>query len=259
MSSQIAIEKSTKWQESHKDINLDGDVVDIWYGSLKHALNVSNLIKLLSLQERNRAKRFIFDIDRERSIARRVILRLILSVYVGIKPSEVVIETNTHGKPEIKSKSDGCVFSYSCSKDRIIYAISKKNRKLGIDLEHSESLETESILSTLFPHKMLKSFKDQYDVDHMKFYYLWTSLEAYLKATGTGFTQALDEEFWKSFPIDLHTLRRKDINWSIVRLIPEPGLFGTLMINSPETEFVFRNFSNALEWEPNVRNLFSGE
>lgn len=256
--SQIPIEKCIDWQEPHKDPNLFGDVVHVWYGSFQHALNIYKLIELLSPQEQHRAKRFVFDIDRERFIARRVILRLILSVYVGIAPSKIAIKTNAYGKPEIKSENNACTFSLSYSKDRIVYAISK-NRRLGIDIEHTEELETESVLTTLFPPKTIESLKDQGRADHINFYDLWTSLEAYLKAIGTGFAQTVGDEFWKNFPIDLRTRRKKDPNWSIVQFVPEPGLFGTLMINAPETEVVFLNFSNILDLEPDSRIPFSGE
>ncbi len=257
MGSQIPIEKCIDWREPHKDPTLFGNIVHVWYGSFQHALNTSKLIELLSPQEQHRAKRFVFDIDRERFIVRRVVLRLILSVYVGIAPSEIVIETNTYGKPEIKSKSNACLFSLSYSKNHIIYAISK-NRRLGIDIEHTEKIETESILTTLFPPKMM-SLRDQYSADHINFYDVWTSLEAYLKAIGTGFAQTLDDEFWKNFPVDLYTRRKKNPNWSIFQFVPEPGLFGTLMIDTPETEVVFCNFSNILDFEPYPRILFSGD
>ena len=254
----IPLKEDIDWQESLEDTNLFGGVVHVWYGSLQHSLNTSRLLELLSTQEQLRARQFVFDIDRKRFIARRAFLRLILSAYLGISPSEIVIKTNTYGKPEIKSKNNAYVFSLSYSKDRIIYAISK-NRRLGIDIEHTEDLETRSILSSLFPPEILGTLKEVYSTNQILFFKLWTSLEAYLKAVGTGFALPMDEGFWKEFPLEPLSNKIKNPNWSIVQFVPETGLCGTLMVDTPKIEIVFLNCSDLLDLKSDSRIIFSGE
>src|SRR5262249_25442221 len=57
-------------------------------------------------EELARAERFHFQIDRQRWVVGRGIMRRLLADYLGVRPAEVRLCYNSHGKPALTGESD---------------------------------------------------------------------------------------------------------------------------------------------------------
>ena len=87
---------------------------------------------ILAEDEINRANRFYFQKDRERFIAGRGLLRVILSSYVGVPADEIIFTYGSHGKPGLE-RQDGqpaIEFNLAHSGGTAIYAITR-DRAVG--------------------------------------------------------------------------------------------------------------------------------
>src|SRR3954470_10081390 len=94
---------------------------------------IATLLPLLAREERSRAMRFHFARDRDRYIARRGRLRLLLGSYLGEAAQNIVFRINEFGKPLLLG-DDGLQFSLSHSHGVALCAIAWDHR-VGCDLE----------------------------------------------------------------------------------------------------------------------------
>ena len=161
----------------------------------RNKYEIAELFSLLSSDEKARSERFYFEKDRNRYTVGRGLLRVILSGYLEIEPSQIEFVYGNQGKPALKSKMQGKVFEFnlSHSKDLALYILSW-NRKVGIDVEYNQPMANMDDLAEKFftpPESALihSLFGDQ---KRETFYKIWTCKEAYLKALGTGLTKPLD-------------------------------------------------------------------
>jgi 4'-phosphopantetheinyl transferase len=243
----VPMKGSVNWQIPPRQLTLHQGDVHVWYTSLqKGGRDYSNCFGILSHQERTRASRYRFNLDREQFVARRGILRIILRKYFGNLPGGFEINSDNFGKPEISSKSEvsNISISLSHSQNSIVYALSN-NSRVGIDIEYIKQLEFKPILRTILPAHKIEKVDSLNDLEAgFLFYNIWTIVEAYLKAVGVGFRQPLDEVFWANFPFDVaYENKIIDPHWSIFQFIPQEGFFSTLMVNSPEIQTSFFMFN----------------
>src|SRR3954469_16904123 len=76
--------------------------VHLWFAGLnvpEHDLK--GFWRVLSEDERDRARRFRFSLHRSRFVASRGILRLLLGSYLNVAPEVIAFTTGRNGKPEI--------------------------------------------------------------------------------------------------------------------------------------------------------------
>jgi 4'-phosphopantetheinyl transferase len=148
--------------------------------------------RLLSAEEDERSKRYQFDRDRQRFIARRGILRLLLGRYTAEHPANIIFRTNPYGKLSLPSHP--LAFNLSFSQDRIAMAFTLE-RDIGVDIEQVHPLpnlfqlaenwlspEERADLSALDPSSHVKAF-----------FHIWTQKEAFLKAHGEGLSMSLKD------------------------------------------------------------------
>ncbi len=80
--------------------------VHVWHVFLDSPnFEIENQLRILSVEELERASQFHFERDKKRFIATRGILRKILSYYLGISPQMIRFEYTFYGKPVLASKS----------------------------------------------------------------------------------------------------------------------------------------------------------
>ena len=139
---------------------------------------------LLSADERQRAERFKFDLHRRRYVARRTLMRKILSGYTGIPANELVFTYNPYDKPLLP---DGPVFNLSHSEDLALLAVTVSGA-LGVDVERVKPLDDLVDLARMnFTEAEMRAFENATsDKRLLVFYDYWTRKEAILKAMGTG-------------------------------------------------------------------------
>jgi hypothetical protein len=115
--------------------------VHVWKASLDLPPNrVRSLAQTLSEDERARARRFVFEQDRFRFIARRGLLRAILSRYLHTAPCALEVRYGPYGKPAISSGAGGSLprFGVSHADGTALYAVTA-GREVGVDLERIHS------------------------------------------------------------------------------------------------------------------------
>ncbi len=143
---------------------------------------------LLSIQEKEKAKRFRFEKDRKEYIIAHGVLRDYVSKFLNISNPQIQFEFGAHGKPYLKDFSKFS-FNLSHSKGKIALAFSKDEAEVGVDIEKIDQAFDYQLLVDRF---FTKSEKRRID-SVMKFYKFWTRKESLLKLTGIGVSEVLTE------------------------------------------------------------------
>lgn len=186
---------------------------------------------VLSEPELTRATRFHFDRDRARFIAGRGILRHILASYLDSDPADVRLANGPFGKPALEGSDTALHFNLSHSSDLMLLAVTYA-REIGVDIEF---MKDNVPFETLADHYFAP--EDAWDLRLLpaekrawKFYDVWTSTEAQLKASGVG----------------LHfgpSVGDRD-RWSLHRFTPAPGYAAALAVEGGEFQL------ECWSWQP---------
>jgi len=194
------------------------------------------LAQFLSPDEQLRASRFHFQRDRDRFIAARGILRVILGRYVAAPPDQLTISYGPRGKPFLAGREGGSLrFNLSHSHGLALYAL-VLDRNVGIDVEALRTLrDAEQIAERFFSPLERAEFRSlPQDQKQHGFFFCWTQKEAFIKAVGDGLSLALDRFDVSISPHEAARLLRIDgdperaSHWVMQSLNPAPGFLGAL-------------------------------
>ncbi|WP_165766623.1 4'-phosphopantetheinyl transferase family protein [Flavobacterium hercynium] len=173
----------------------------------------SDLYLFLNSIEIKKVKRFYKEIDRNRFIIHRSVLKVILGAYTKLKVKNILLDYDFNKKPYLVSHP-WLHFNISHSENFAAIAISRK--KVGIDIEHlSEDFKFSDLLPDVFEDDQRLIIQNATDKKNA-FYTLWTRKEAFVKALGKG----IDKDF-KCIPCTdgQHTVDFKLIkntqNWQV--------------------------------------------
>jgi 4'-phosphopantetheinyl transferase len=175
---------------------LPEDEVHVWRISLDMpASGVAELRQILSPNERERADRFHFELDRKRFVTGRGLLRTLLGHISGLPADQLQFEYDEFGKPNlVAGQGLPLQFNLSHSGELVLIAIAA-GRALGIDVE---KIRTDFAADELAAHffsvnerKILVSLAGQ--MQYEAFFACWTRKEAYLKARGVGLSLPLNQ------------------------------------------------------------------
>lgn len=143
---------------------------------------------LLSNDEILKASRFLHSKDRASFVSRRAALRILLSRYTDIPPSEIEFISGKNKKPGLKSELNKIRFNVSHSSELILIAIS--DTEIGVDIERIETgFNYSDILEHSFSEQEINQIEQAAD-SRDYFFRLWTRKEALTKASSKG----LDDE-----------------------------------------------------------------
>lgn len=208
------------WKPAHAHPDLRSGEVHVWRVPLS-GNDPDTLAPLLAPDECLRAQRFHFEHDRTRFICGRGLLRTILGRYLNADPRDLTFVEGQHGKPELTGVASSLRFNLSHSDDLMLLAVTH-TRAVGVDLEMiRENVPVETLADYYFEPE---------DAWHLRllpppqrvwrFYELWTSAEARLKADGAGISQGL-----KVLQPD---------RWSLRKLIPAEGYTAALAVEGED-------------------------
>jgi 4'-phosphopantetheinyl transferase len=157
---------------------------------------VSAALDGLSLEERSRAERLVFDEDRRAFVAAHTLLRTSLSMQSARAPKDWRFVPGTHGKPMVDTESADerrLAFSIAHTGGLAACAISRI-ADVGIDVETIDHARNELELSRRYfaSSEVAELERCSPDARPERFAEIWTLKEAYLKAIGTGLSQPLD-------------------------------------------------------------------
>jgi 4'-phosphopantetheinyl transferase len=147
--------------------------------------------RLLTDDERERAARFRFDVHRDRFVAARAMLRVLLGAYLGAAPDAVRFAYEAHGKPGLASGE--LRFNASHSHDSALLGVTR-GRELGVDLERIRADVRWDDVERQFFARAEQDALARYegDLHPPAFFACWTRKEAYVKARGEGLSLPLD-------------------------------------------------------------------
>jgi 4'-phosphopantetheinyl transferase len=217
---------------------LPRDEIHVWRVSLDEAVPcIGDFRGLLSEEEKCRADKFYFERDRERFIAGRGLLRVLLGRYLAMDPRQLDFDYNDYGKPEISHvHGDSALrFNGSHSGALLMYAFARA-REVGIDVEYIRPIaDAEQILERFCSEREKADFREvPENLKERAFLTCWTRKEAYLKARGDGLTRALDGFSVSLIPGQPATLMRGQVDsedgtqWSLQELLPGNGYVAAL-------------------------------
>lgn len=174
---------------------------------------------ILNDDERERAKRLISPLHRQRFIAAHVILREILSRYVNTRPDSLQFTFSSHRKPELVSTFTGgkLHFNLSHSENMAVFAITTSG-EVGIDIEKIQPLNKSDVAERFFSDaekSALASLPPSQQTSG--FYHVWARKEAIIKANGKGLAIPLSS-FSVSIDKTLETLHVEDKTWTLLPL-----------------------------------------
>jgi 4'-phosphopantetheinyl transferase len=167
-----------------------GHTIALWQLDLKAEPSTEES-SCLSQVEWQRARRFVFERDRQRFIAAHTALRHVLGEHLLWAPAALAFAQGPHGKPFLigKPQSKTCHFNLSHSADVAWLGISNE-LEIGVDLEVPRQVSDAIALArrNYTPAELaeVESAPDQ----NRAFFTCWTRKEACLKAIGSGFSVA---------------------------------------------------------------------
>ncbi len=200
----------SEWRTVAKAPKLIDDQVHVWRIALNQAPErVHSISLVLSEDEKCRAARIRGDKNSREYTFARALLRILLSQYINVDPSQLQFSYSKHGKPELADAFEGGLlqFNVSHSDGVVVYAVTR-GRAVGIDIERvRESFDYQEIERQFFKKNEPSDFQS---MSAHAFFRRWTRSEALAKAMGKGldqFSMAVEEKK----------------GWTVMELDPIPG------------------------------------
>ena len=172
-------------------ISLEPHTVHLWGIELGTSLQcLDRCLGWLNEAERDRATRLVREQDRQHYVLAHGGLRAVLSQYLGISPSAVILARTEAGKPFLKidgSRHSALTFNLSHAHTRALIAITK-SQEVGIDLEWVRpEVEITKLSERYFaPSEHAAIMQATEGQRATIFFRHWVAKEALLKAQGIG-------------------------------------------------------------------------
>jgi 4'-phosphopantetheinyl transferase len=249
--------KNNNWKHETPSVScfqLSNNEICIWAASLEQTPEcTAEFLSILSRDEKERAKRFYFERDRNHYIAGRGMLRTLLGNYLETEPARVEFIYGVHGKPALGAPFNGKNFEFnlSHSKDQALYAFNW-GQPIGVDIEYVQSMkDMDDFAAQFFTHnecKLIHSLsKDQ---KQETFFKIWTCKEAFLKANGSGLTTPINQvevSFANEGTISLTSIGadlEQAAYWRLKMFTPIAGYQAALAIGRNEKRIIFQQLDH---------------
>lgn len=168
--------------------------INVW---LVDSYDIARALKsILSVNEIERADRLRLPTSRDRFVATRGALRLILSYFLDLAPSAIEFSYGHCGKPFVDEPLNhlGLQFNVSHTDNCSAIAVCKRHA-IGIDLEEQQAADRHH---AVFDRMCSPAEREGFacippSLRAASILHWWASKEAYLKGLGTGLSMALQE------------------------------------------------------------------
>ena len=229
------------WSTPPGEITLGQTEVHVWRAALDvEAAIVSRMYELLSADERARAERFHFQIDRRHFIVARAHLRMILSRYISIAPAEVRFSYSDHGKPMLANGQDRKIkFTLAHSAGIALFAFTRAG-EIGVDLELIRpEIAGDDVARRFFSAAEVACLERvPAPARQEAFFDCWTRKEAFVKAKEIGLSLGLDQFDVTLDPTEPAALLRtgwdpdEASRWSLKSIGVGSGYAGTVAVEA---------------------------
>lgn len=185
----------TAWRASPQHPDITDDDVHLWLAQVGDLPTDGRLNASLSPDEQTRAERLHKHGDRELFVLAHAMLRDVLARHLGLKPSEVMLETGACGKPRLaRQHGSNLQFSLSHSGRLALLGIAQRH-EIGVDVEaavpHDDLADVAAHVFSPDERAALARIEGSARCD--LFYTLWTRKEACVKAWGKGLRMPLQD------------------------------------------------------------------
>jgi 4'-phosphopantetheinyl transferase len=164
------------------------DWADLWLGSPDSTDVIERAHALLDDVEAERARRFVFDRDREHYIFAHGLLRLTLAGYLDADPRGLRFVAGTNGRPELATATGGPPIRFNISHTNgLVACLVTGTVDCGVDVESPSRVHYRNVVSAvLAPSELaeLAALPEERRAD--RFLQIWTLKEAYAKGRGLG-------------------------------------------------------------------------
>ncbi|MCA1428594.1 MULTISPECIES: 4'-phosphopantetheinyl transferase superfamily protein [unclassified Bradyrhizobium] len=152
--------------------------------------------RLLSVDERARADRFVFERHRRQYIFAHAMLRLALSqVASNVAPTDWTFGAGRYGRPFVAAPATSTALHFSLSHaDGCVACVVSRHEAVGVDVETvSRRVAPLSTALRFFAPEEVEALRGLPEPAAIeRFFDYWTLKEAYLKARGFGLNLPLD-------------------------------------------------------------------
>ncbi|HSD64457.1 MAG TPA: 4'-phosphopantetheinyl transferase superfamily protein [Ignavibacteriaceae bacterium] len=177
---------------------------------------------------------------RDGRVISKVIVKDIISKYLGVNSDQIKYSYNRFGKPVLPEDINfpGLNFNISHSESLGIIALVKQ-KQIGVDLERIIDLaDLDDIIKLCFSKNEQGFFKDLEGLEKTKlFYKVWTGKEAFIKAIGKGFSFPLENiSFELNINKEIIISEISDFQdnidkWHVYNFSPEENYTSTIVVN----------------------------
>ncbi|RZK13103.1 MAG: 4'-phosphopantetheinyl transferase superfamily protein [Flavobacterium sp.] len=239
------------WLNPPEKLTLNDAEAHIWRVDLElDECLQSSLLKLLSPDEKDRARKFCFVKDSRNFIVARGILRSLIGNYLEINPSDISFQYSKFGKPSI-ADNNSLQFNISHSQNMALFGFTKKFT-IGVDVEFvNPNIEVRDIAANFFSRKEIQNlFALPAEQQTLGFFNCWTRKEAFIKAVGEGLSFPLDQFEVSLEPDKPAKLLATDWNpkavskWSMYSLAAGTDFVGSLVIEGLVERVKFYNWQS---------------
>ncbi len=218
--------------------------VHVWAAALDiPAPGLKQAAACFSPSEMERAARFHFGLHRDRFVAGRSLLRILLGRYLGVVPAAIEFTAGINGKPALAGPFTQCAleFNLAHSENLALLAVTRAG-PVGVDVEAARPLDdfVELVERFFSPRERWLFRRLPDDQKPAAFFNLWTRKEAWLKATGEGIAGLLNRvevSFLPGEQARLLEVPRKlaaGRSWQLCDLSPAVGFVGALALGAAE-------------------------
>ncbi len=242
----ILADPKINWPAPPALLSLGAREAHVWAATLaQSAEHVSLYQQMLSPDELARAGKFHFDRDRKRFITGRGLLRSILGRYLDREPRQIQFKYGARGKPTLGGYAgdEPLHFNLAHSDDLMLLALTR-GCAVGVDVERLRTLDgAEDIAERFFSALESSRLRALPNIKKpAAFFNLWTRKEAWLKATGEGIAESLNQvqvSFLADEPARLVSLfgdTQAGRHWHLCELNPAAGFVAALAVTGGETQ-----------------------
>jgi 4'-phosphopantetheinyl transferase len=219
--------------------------LDVWVLSVSGVRADQADVSVLDERERERAAKFVRDVDRHSYLAAHIALRHVLGRHLGLPPEQLAFARLAcpncgapHGRPTLAEADPAIHFSLSHGGDLVLVGVAAT--PVGVDVEEVPDPRVAADLTArLHPAEQREIAAAARS--EVAFARVWTRKEAYLKGIGTGLSRGLAADYLGGTGLAL-----LPDGWSVLDVPVPAGYAGAAAVAGPTPDTRVRELPPAV-------------